>query len=332
MLCFSDMTIQTKDFILIPTDVTDDVVTGCHTEVRHRKSLTGDIVEKIRRPFVSPHDWEEGLWSGKRISDQIRALRNPAYDVPRTYISPSGRVYENFVAGMKIYELPDNYIEKNKDWIVPAVANFINDMARLSPPIFSHHPADYIPELHIANAEYVARHMDAYSPYISKQDAEFITNVYKYLCASPSVKDRVFIHRDLHDGNVIIDTKRKRVAFIDFEYTDYVSKFNMMYNYTFSFIKRIPEVFNYIDTHLNNSGFLWHFDRDEVLLFDLMSDVEDIICTNDIEESIDCIKGLTIKCRDLRAKIHPTKLDMIKNISRPTSCTLVPVSHYQKHR
>ncbi len=328
---------ETNDtgFEIIPTTHSEHTMTGHGTLVRRRRALTGDIVVKNVKPDGAfqnnPEIWMEKVRNAARVTSDIRALNNPAYDVPRTYIS-HGKVYEEVARGTRLSDLPAGYLKQNMDWLIPAVANFMNDMAGLHPvkneprtyrglifPIWLPHERD-VPEL-----------LELYSGILDKSDFIFINSVIDYVSSLPDAHQMVFSHNDLNSGNVFVDTENRRITFIDFELAGYAPKMAVMY---LGSLGGEPGVWNYINTNLENKTnpeLRWDWNPDIKRMYALVVFASINIRRNNIEN----IKKIPERCAAVRKLMADKKIkfqtgaEKLKKHKKPTA-TLVPVSHYTR--
>ena len=203
------MLTQGTDFIIVESNKGADVTMSGHgTTVRRVKTLNGDIVEKNINPegaFQDDSDrWMQLNVNAKQIADEMRAKNNSAYVVPRTFIS-HGKVRESLAAGVTLRNaIKDNpqWLSQNHDWIVPAIAAFINDMSELRPVKY----LDKNPSLggvRIRNVSELRRALNYRGPdVVSPEHQKLIEEIYNFLCDCPENKEMVFGHNDLHPDNI----------------------------------------------------------------------------------------------------------------------------------
>ena len=65
--------------------------------------------------------WMNSQKKSKEISDEVRAKNNPAYFVPKTYIS-HGRVYEDFATGVRWRDAWKDMTPDDKRWAFSVLA------------------------------------------------------------------------------------------------------------------------------------------------------------------------------------------------------------------
>lgn len=327
---------NTSDFVILPDNTKEQTWNGHGTVVKPRSTLTGDFVQKQVSPqgvFKDNHDiWLSKVKNARLIADEIRAFNNPAYYVPKTYIS-NGKVYEEKAAGVMLAHLPQGYLSENKDWLIPAAANFINDMSELRPVKIdkkaTHRYA--FPGLWFPNRKDMEE-LPKRFPFISESDWNLIWSVHRYLISLPEAQELVFSHNDLNGGNVFVDDEHKRVTFIDFEMAGYVSKMALMY---LGGVHKVPELWDYINNRLErkiNKDLTWNYNKDIDQLYRLICFVSIGIRRNITEN----IKKIPERCAEIRKFIQDKKIKFkiaaygMKPHTASSVRSIVPISHYQK--
>ncbi len=217
-----------NDFIMSPSSAPDTSIVGQSTVITYRQTLTGDFIRKTSRLGVCPTTWLADMGRAKSISDQVRALNNPAYNVPRTYIS-HGKVYEEIAPGTKMRDLPKSYTQQNSDWQMPSMAHFINDMSELR-PVFYIGQNDRVGNMNLYD---VNCFLSQTGGMLASQDQDLIRSIFMYLCALPENSQMVVSHNDLHGGNIVVDALNRRLSFIDFEMAGPASKLSVLYSNVF---------------------------------------------------------------------------------------------------
>ncbi len=274
----------------------DEIMFGHATVVRRR----GNMVEKTHRKhgdFIeSPDVWMYKMQMARDITDALH--KNPAYHVPRTQIN-GNTVLEEFVDGTKLADLPDGYVEQNQNWIIPAVANVLNDLSELQSTETCTDAQEIRDTVSVPVMDYdeVSDVLSRYSAWVRADDINFIRSVYKYLLSLPESHELVFSHNDLSSGNVFIDTKTKHVSFIDFEVAGFNSKLHIMYGS--HFLQKIPGVWNYINTKLHrvrNKNLVWNYDADKMRLYNFVWETVFALLENDADE----IERIPARCAEIR--------------------------------
>ncbi len=260
----------------------------------------GDMVEKMYRAnpeFMESADvWMYKMQTARDITDKLQ--NKPAYFVPKTRIE-NGRVFEDFVSGTKLSDLSDEYIAQNAYWIIPAVANLLNDLSELEPTEHYENMSEYrdMTSVQFLDVDEVTNILSRRRDVIGDDNIEFIKSIYRYLLSLPENHELVFSHNDLSGGNVFIDTENKRVSFIDFEVAGMDTKLHIMYHS--HFLGKIPGVWDYINNKLKrtrNKSLVWNYNADVARLYNFVWGVTfDILENNDGD-----IKQIPARCDDVR--------------------------------
>lgn len=208
------------------------LLSGHATVVRPMKSLAGDIVVKEHKETAGSEtdaDWLARQKNAKLIADEIRKKNNPAYIVPRTFIS-HGKVREEFVSGRPWHEIIKTLSPQDKEWAYKALAEFVNDMSELRPIKYDEKIRN-LPRLPIKGVKELEDMLDTWDENdVCSEDKKLIKDIYEYLSRIPENKLNVFGHNDLHGNNIIIDLDKRQIAIIDFEMSGYRPVGNVMYN------------------------------------------------------------------------------------------------------
>ena len=195
------------------------LLSGHATVVRPMKSLVGDIVVKEHKETAGSEtdaDWLAKQKNAKLIADEIRKKNNPAYIVPRTFIS-HGKVREEFVVGRPWHEIIKTLSPQDKEWAYKALAEFVNDMSELRPIKYDEKIRN-LPRLPIKGVKELENMLDTWDENdVCSEDKKLIKDIYEYLSRIPENKLNVFGHNDLHGNNIIIDLDKRQIAIIDFE-------------------------------------------------------------------------------------------------------------------
>lgn len=331
------MATSDKAFSIVsaPEQTPDAPKAGHGTIAYPRSTLSGDIVEKRVSPrgtFAGrPEFWLDKAKAAQRFSDAVRALNNPAYYVPKTYIS-HGKVYEEKAPGVPLSELSRDELRKNQEWIIPAIANFINDMSELHPMKRRRitYPRKKVPGIIVSGENELSQVLLAHSDIVSKSDRNLIIAIYRYLLTLPECSERIWSHNDLHAGNIFIDTKKHRVAFIDFEMTGYNTKLQLMYH---GLLGR-GQIREYINNKLErktNPDLTWNYDDVERQLYRLVWWAARHLknyCAEDAEKIPSMCASVRHLIKHKRLNFNIAKNALENKINTPMA--LVPMSHYQK--
>ncbi len=325
------MTNKNVNFELVP-DVDSgqtDVALGRGTSFVRKESLNGVFGEKTAReygPFaMDAAKWFERQKRAAQISNELRALGNPLYDVPKTFIS-HGHVREQFIDGVRA----DKYAGDKTDFI-PAVANFINDMSELRPAYFRRNYT--VPGVLLHSVAELDKELDTIRKFnvVSDENLQLIRDVYEFLRDMPENNMFVFGHNDLHPGNVLIDPETGRLSVIDFELAGYRSM-----AYTLYVNMRAGSSFwDYVNNlkRTKNSGLKWNYDARVADLYRfldrVLSKIENV-SLYDKDMSARVLKSINDLCNPVfRKKFGSLKLkyqgSLVKN-----EMSLVPMSHYER--
>ena len=220
---------NTTDFVIVkqPQQGTENV-SGRGSSVRTRVASDMHFVEKSINPngiYARNHEkWFDTSVRAKKISDEIRQKNNPAYSVPKTFIS-HGKVKEEAVDGVMLGQVPKDWLAKNRDWIEMAVAQFINDMSELRHVQQYVAPNESLCFLEHKNVQEFRKFLDSRGKdLVADDDKILMVEIYEFLRDLPENQELVFGHNDLHQKNIMIDMKNKKLYVIDFELAGWRSK------------------------------------------------------------------------------------------------------------
>ena len=303
---------------------------GHVTSVRRQETLTGDIVVKqmnnkgafnTNEQSAKKLMWMAGQQNGKKIADEIRKKNNPAYFVPKTYIS-HGKVREEFASGQLWRDVIATLSPEDKEWAYKALAEFVNDMSELRPV----RAADegFALSASVKTSDDMAKALAGVDEqYLSAEDKRLFQEVYDYLSQIPENKFMVFGHNDLHGGNILVDIEKKQLSIIDFELSGYRIAFDTMYSFG---LLRVPEFWEYVNKlpRSTNPNLTWHFIPEHVQLHKfLVCRYYDIMGA----EKHFQYHSAEIKreCMAMRLVLAQAKL-RLKQMSEHKVMTLVPVS------
>ncbi len=328
------MTATDKDFVIVNDEsAPEQTMSGHGTVVRHRRGLDKNFVEKQVSPTGvfkdKPWVWSDKISQARAVADRVRALNNPAYDVPKTFLLHN-KVYETVAPGVMWGDLSREYLVQNKDWLIPAAANLINDMSEMK-PVRKRNGASRknVPGVIVADVNELSALLNRRPDVISRADANLIKMLYKYLLSLPECNEMVYGHNDLNGGNVFIDDKTRRVTIIDFEMAGYNSKMLVKYRGATA----IKELFDYIDNNLArklNVDFKWNFDENVHQMYALVWWVVFYLKKEREPE----IQKIPSKCARMRQLIKDKKLKFniaaAATYQSPYDDALVPMSHYER--
>ncbi len=272
------MEIKTTDFVRVPSiDKPQETFSGVSTIVTRHPTLSGgDMVEKhLKQDGVmkdSPEKWAKSIIYARQISQEIRAIANPAYDVPKTFIS-NGKVREQAAQGKIVRELRYEVLCENWDKFIPAMAHFINDMSELRPVRSRRTNEKTTRDICVRNSKDLVNMLTKkVSGILSPENIKKITNAYAFMDDLPENQEMVFAHNDLHQGNILMDPATGRVSIIDFELSGYQSKFAIMYAKKTT---AVPELWEYINKlpRSKNPNLTWEFDINKSNMFRLIQQI-----------------------------------------------------------
>lgn len=304
------------------------LLSGHATVVRPMKSLAGDIVVKEHKETSGSEtdsDWLAKQKNAKLIADEIRAKNNPAYFVPRTFIS-HGKVREEFASGVRWGDAMVKLSPEDKKWAYKALAEFVNDMSELRPIKYDEKIRN-LPRLPIKSVKELEDMLDTWDENdVCSEDKKLIKDIYEYLNHIPENKLMVFGHNDLHGGNVFIDVDKKRIAIIDFEMSGYRPVGNVMYNGIMDFdsfweyVNKLPRT--------TNPNLYWEFIPEHRDLNKFLSwGYYEIVRLGKSVKSLS--KEIKQQCKRIRPIFATAKLKR-KKILETQKMPLVPMSHYER--
>lgn len=303
-----------------------NLLSGHATVVQPMKSLVGDIVVKEHKETAGSEtdaDWLAKQKNSKLIADEIRKKNNPAYIVPRTFIS-HGKVREEFVSGQRWHEIIKTLSPQDKEWAYKALAEFVNDMSELRPIKYDEKIRN-LPRLPIKGVKELENMLDTWDENdVCSEDKKLIKDIYEYLSRIPENKLNVFGHNDLHGNNIIIDLDKRQIAIIDFEMSGYRPVGNVMYNGIMDF-DRFWEYVNKLP-RTTNPNLYWEFIPEHRDLNKFLSwGYYEIVGLGKGVKSLS--KEIKQKCKRIRPIFAAAKLKRKKILERQ-KMPLVLTSHY----
>ncbi len=302
------------------------LLSGHATVVRPMKSLVGDIVVKEHKETAGSEtdaDWLAKQKNAKLIADEIRKKNNPAYIVPRTFIS-HGKVREEFVSGQRWRDIIKTLSPQDKEWAYKALAEFVNDMSELRPIKYDNNIRS-VSRLPIKGIKELSSILDTWDEkYVSVEDKQLIKDIYEYLSSIPENKLNVFGHNDLHGDNIIIDLEKRQIVIIDFEMSGYRPVGNVMYNGIMDF-DRFWEYVNKLP-RTTNPNLYWEFILEHRDLNKFLSwGYYEIVGLGKGVEGLS--KEIKQQCKRIRPIFATAKLKRKKILERQ-KMPLVLTSHY----
>ena len=304
-----------------------DLLSGHATSVCKVRTLNSDIVVKERRAdrkdSGTTEQWLVKQKHAKVIADEIRKKNNPAYIVPRTFIS-HGKVREEFVSGQRWRDVIETLSPQDKEWAYKALAEFVNDMSELRPIKYDNNIRS-VSRLPIKGMKELSSILDAWDEkYVSVEDKQLIKDIYEYLSSIPENKLMVFGHNDLHGDNIIIDLNKRQISIIDFEMTGYKSAYDVMYNGIMDF-DRFWEYVNKLPRS-TNPNLVWSFvgEHRKLHQFLVWGYYNLFVCGTTLEQMSDEIKQ---QCKRIRPIFATAKLKRKKILERQ-KMPLVLTTHY----
>lgn len=314
----------------------NNLPSGHATSARRQQTLNQDIVvkeinEETGRFSVKKEDraqwWMNSQKKSKEISDEIRAKNNPAYFVPKTYIS-HGKVYEDFATGVRWRDAWKDMTPDDKRWAFSVLAEFINDMSELRPcKIDTSNRA--LSTLPIKGPDDLAKFLGRIDDkYMSVADKELIQEIYEYLVQTPEHQMMVFGHNDLHGDNIIVDLENRRLAIIDFECSGYKTAFATMYARA---MYAFPEFWEYINKlpRAQNPDLTWGFRKEHHDLYNFLDWGYRAIAIYGNEPKSMAYE-IKVECAKARVLFKRVKEENTKSKNSESKMTPVPMSHYER--
>lgn len=190
-------------------------------------SYYGEYV--LKRPLprlgnVARLKWLEKQHRTKRITDEIRAVGNPTYNIPEMHFvnDDDYQVLEVCAPGEPLKpELYNKLSKRQKYEIITSLASFLVDMNELKTAGVVQ-PYNLSPEL-------AAKHRTRLDNFISDRmakcfdaaDVDYVVHVVDLLDKFEFESCRAWSHCDLSSGNVLYDVDKSKLWIIDFAEADY---------------------------------------------------------------------------------------------------------------
>lgn len=319
-------------FVVLESDASDaarDSHSGWSATATKMSNLSGfDVMDKVVRPdgdaADNPDEWYNRQKYAARITDMLRAKNNPAYVVPRAFVS-HGHVRDEFIAGKPVSDLSSKYRRKiTKELTVP-IGQFINDMSELF-PMRKSHPTTFI-DLPVKSVDELSRMMNECK--ISRDRQKIIREIFEYLRDLPENREMVFTHGDLNNSNMLF-SENKPLGIIDFDQAGFHSMADIMY-------REFPsaDIWKYVNglQRTTNTDLHWNYNQD---IFELYQFLQYSITemSNAIQKcgfirmcvAYASVEAMVMSIEEKYARLKRSrKLDAER---MPTS--LVPITHYNK--
>ncbi len=326
------MTIHGKNFEIVD-DIhdDDDSVSGHETIVYRRRGADMDFVQKYPKYSDDHRQWMKNKKQVREITNQLRAKNNPAYRVPKTYIT-HGNVYEEFAHGETLENGPYDWRGKKRDFMIPAIAHLLNDMSEMH-PIKYEHDGTVHGVWWLKNVGDLTRGL-ASMKFFTDADIKTMAAAFKYLADTPENSEMIFSHNDLNDGNVIVDDDTGVVSFIDFELAGYKSKLEI-----------VTELNSYASYYENGMAPMWDFlqklprEKNPNLNWNIREHVLDVynifrgICMyirwGSKHYDTKRIEYLVGQIQKLRIAVGRARVADLNSKKQTAPTTIVPLSHYQ---
>lgn len=326
------MVAEKVNFELVPDVDWDDEydgVSGHATTVVRMESVDGPFVEKFVRdngPFANNYPrWIAKQIDAAQISNDLRAKKNPHYDVPKTFVA-HGKVREEFVDGISADEYPGNKVD-----FVPAIAHFINDMSELRPVQYMPNPG--VPGILLKDVAELDDVLDSVRKFnvVKEENLRFIHDVFVFLRDMPENNIFVFGHNDLHPGNVLVNPKNGRISIIDFELSGYQPMSYMLYNrYTakpalWDFVNKLPRT--------KNPALRWNFDARVDEMYSVINRVLfkiESAMVYDHDMAAQRLEDINMLCNKIVRKKFATLKLKYSDAKSDNQWPLVPMAHYDR--
>ena len=323
------------DFQLIEDTSSLDVSklpSGHATFVKNLETLSGDFVVKVfkedeRFDKKQKDRWLARQYKAKKISDEIREKNNPAYFIPKTFISQDGIVREQFASGQRFRDIYGTLSSEDRVWVQKALAEFINDMSELRPLRYESDDCVIGALMTIKDSRALKQVLDKLDEKnVSLKNKRLVQGIYDYLASVPELRMAVYGHNDFHGDNIIVDLEKKQVAIIDFEIVGYRCLFDWMYRGMFD----APFIWGCVNKlpRATNPDLRWNFvlEHRDIYTFLVWFYHEVILDSENLESKKDEIEK---KCKKAGYSFARLKLNS-KEFVEKHKMLPVPMSHYEK--
>lgn len=180
----------------------------------------------LKRPLPTFNDSSKQAWLNKQhktkqIIDDIRAIKNPLYNVPAMkYINDDEfQILEERAPGTPLTpDLYNNLSKRQQFEIINSIASFLVDMNELKPiGKIQTHQIRY--ELKFSRLDnFIENKM---STWFTQAEVTQMAKLRDIIGTFEYETRLAWSHADINSGNVLYDPKTSRISFIDFAETDY---------------------------------------------------------------------------------------------------------------
>ena len=180
----------------------------------------------LKRPLPTFNDSSKQAWLNKQhktkqIIDDIRAIKNPLYNVPAMkYINDDEfQILEERAPGTPLTPDVYNNLSKRQQFeIINSIASFLVDMNELKPiGKIQTHQIRY--ELKFSRLDnFIENKM---STWFTQAEVTQMAKLRDIIGTFEYETRLAWSHADINSGNVLYDPKTSRISFIDFAETDY---------------------------------------------------------------------------------------------------------------
>ena len=180
----------------------------------------------LKRPLPTFNDSSKQAWLNKQhktkqIIDDIRAIKNPLYNVPAMkYINNDEfQILEERAPGTPLTpDLYNNLSKRQQFEIINSIASFLVDMNELKPiGKIQTHQIRY--ELKFSRLDnFIENKM---STWFTRAEVNQMAKLRDIIGTFEYETRLAWSHADINSGNVLYDPKTSRISFIDFAETDY---------------------------------------------------------------------------------------------------------------
>ena len=319
-------------FVVLESDAqraTRNSRSGWSAIATKKPTLSGfDIMDKVVRPdgdaADNPDGWYDRQKYAARITDMLRAKNNPAYVVPRAFVS-HGHVRDEFIDGKSIGELSSKYRRKiNKELTVP-IGQLVNDMSELF-PVRKSNPTTFI-DLPVKSVDELNAMMNGCN--ISRDRQKVIREIFEYLRDLPENREMVFTHGDLNNSNILFK-ENKPLGIIDFDRAGFHSMADVMY-------REFPsaDIWKYVNglQRTTNPDLRWNYNQDIFELYRFLqysiAEMGNYIQKSGFIRMCICYASVDALITGVQNKFARLVRSRKLNAER-VSAALVPVSHYTK--
>ncbi len=301
-----------------PKNVEYCISSGSASEVYRLDDSVGDFIEKT--PTIAYRGqfefWMDTVKYSKKITDKLRGLNNNKYFVPKTFIA-GNRVFEHMMHGVLLKDFKwENVTNVDKIKYALSYANFINDFSELKPV---KNKMFFGKEIRGISKEGIfLEYLSELDYILTEENYTFIKEAFRIVAKFPENKQIVFWHNDLHDKNIFVNEKNKKIGIIDFEMSDYNYKIYAMYSRK-SYGKTFWDTVDALPRK-KNSEFKWGFDSDkcrmyrflESLFIDMVAWRMGLDKPHHFIGNFKYLEDINERCDKIRAVFNRLKMNKIK--------------------